>query len=81
MTCSSPGGSVSVSGWIVLEELVQILKPPEEATRDLSAEMNVSSSKVIASLNPMELQKCIKLQKCIADDHETTAVLIPANKS
>ena len=56
MMCSSPGGSVSDSEWIVLEELVQILKSPEE---DLSVEMNVSSSKVIASLNPVDYRSAL----------------------
>lgn len=43
--CSSSGGpraSLSVSEWSILEELVQILKPLEEATRELSVEHCVS---------------------------------------
>ena len=51
--CSSTGGpraSLLVLEWSMLEELVQILKPLEEATRELSVEQTVSSSKVIPLL-------------------------------
>jgi len=47
VVCSSPGGlraSLSVSEWMMLEKLVQILKHLEEATRELSVEKSVSSS-------------------------------------
>ena len=67
--CSSTGGpraSLSVSEWSILEELVQILKSLEEATRKLSMEQTMSSSKVILLLNAIlhELQKHV-------DDDET----------
>ena len=54
--CASPGGprvSLSVYEWFVLEELVEILQPLEEATRELSTEKTVSCSKVIPLLNAL----------------------------
>ena len=68
--CSSTGGpqaSLSVSEWSMLEELVQILKPLEEATKELSVEQTVSSSKVIPLLNAI----LHELQKHVVDDDET----------
>ena len=68
--CSSSGGpraSLSVSEWSILEELVQILKPLEEATRELSVEQTVSASKVIPLLNAI----LHELQKNVVDDDET----------
>ena len=65
--CSLSGGpraSLSVSEWSILEELVQILKPLEEATRELSAEQTVSASKVIPLLNAI----LHELQKNVVDD-------------
>ena len=54
--CASPGGprvSLSVYEWSVLKELVEILQPLEEATRELSTGKTVSCSKVIPSLNAL----------------------------
>ena len=68
--CASPGGpriSLSVYEWSILEELVEILQPLEEATRELSAEKTVSCSKVIPLLNAI----LCKLRKHIYDDDET----------
>ena len=68
--CSSAGGpraSLTVSEWSMLEELVQILKPLEEATRELSVEHTVSSSKVIPLLNTI----LHELQKNVVDNDET----------
>ena len=68
--CSSAGGpraSLTVSEWSMLEELVQILKPLEEATRELSVEHTVSSSKVIPLLNAI----LHELQKNVVDNDET----------
>jgi len=51
--CSSIGGPqtiLTVAEWSMLEEIVQILKPLEEATRELSVKKTVSSSKVIPLL-------------------------------
>ena len=54
-TCaSSTGGpqvSLSASKWCMMKELVDILKPLEEATWELSIEQGVSCSKVIPFLN------------------------------
>ena len=68
--CSSAGGlraSLTVSEWSMLEELVQILKPLEEATRELIVEHTVSSSKVIPLLNAI----LHELQKNVVDNDET----------
>ena len=68
--CASPGGpriSLSVYEWSILEELVEILQPLEEATRELSAEKTVSCSKVIPLLNAI----LCELRKHIYDDDET----------
>ena len=68
--CSSAGdprASLSVSKWSMLEELVQILKPLEEATRELSVEQTVSPSKVIPLLNGI----LHELQKNVVDNDET----------
>ena len=51
----------------ILEELVQILKPLEEATRELSVEQTVSASKVIPLLNAI----LHELQENVVDDDET----------
>ena len=51
----------------MLEELVQILKPLEEATREPSVEQTMSSSKVIPLLNAI----LHELQKHVVDDDET----------
>ena len=68
--CGSPGGprvSLSVHEWSILEELVEILQPLEEATRELSTENTVSCSKVIPLLNDL----LCELSKHIYDDDET----------
>ena len=68
--CSSAGGpraSLTVSEWSMLEELVQILKPLEEATRELSVEHTVSSSKVI----PLLIAILHELHKNVVDNDET----------
>ena len=57
----------SVYEWSILEELVEILQPLEEATRELSAEKTVSCSKVIPLLNAI----LCELRKHIYDDDET----------
>ena len=47
VVCSSLGGpraSLSTSEWSILEEILQILKPLEKATRELSVEKSKSSS-------------------------------------
>ena len=46
---------------------MQMLKPLEEATRELSVEQTVSSSKVIPLLNAI----LHELQKNVVDDDET----------
>ena len=68
--CTSSGGpraSLSASEWCILNKLVQILKPLEEATRELSVEQTVSCSKVIPLLNAILIELC----KNIVDDDET----------
>ena len=68
--CASPGEpgvSLSVYEWSILEELVDILQPFEEATRELSSEKSVSCSKVIPLLNAL----LCELRKYIYDDDET----------
>ena len=68
--CASSTGpriSLSASEWCVMKELVQILQPLEEATRELSTEQRVSCSKVIPLLNAM----LFELRKNVIDDDET----------
>ena len=68
--CSSSGGphaNLSVLEWTMLEELVQILKPLEKATRELSVEQTVSSSKVIPLLNAI----LHELLKNVVDNDKT----------
>ena len=68
--CASPGGpqvSLSVHEWSILEELVEILQPLEEATRELSTEKTVSCSKVIPLLNAL----LCELRQHIYNDNET----------
>ena len=50
MCASSAGPRVSLSAaeWCMMSELIQILQPLEEATRELSAEQRVCCSNVIA---------------------------------
>ena len=68
--CASPGGprvNLSVHKWSILEELVEILQPLQEATRELSTEKTVSCSKVIPLLNAL----LCELRKHIYDNDET----------
>ena len=50
-----------------MKELIQILQPLEEATRELSTEQRVSCSKVIPLLNAI----LFELRKNVIDDYET----------
>ena len=69
MCASSVGPRVSLSAseWCMMSELIQILQPLEEATRDLSTEQRVSCSKVIPLLNAL----LFELRKNVVDDNET----------
>ena len=69
MCASSVGPRVSlgVSEWCLMKELVQILEPLEEATRELSTEQRVSCSKVIPLLNAL----LFELRKNVVNDDET----------
>ena len=51
----------------MMSELIQIPKPLEEATRELSTEQRVSCSKVIPLLNAL----LFELRKNVVDDDET----------
>ena len=69
MCASSDGPSVSLSSpeWCMMSKLIQILKPLEEAARELSTEQRVSCSKVIPLLNAL----LFELRKNVVDDDET----------
>ena len=69
MCASSVGPRVSLSAseWCMMSELIQILQPLEEATRELSTEQRVSCSKVIPLLNAL----LFELRKNVLDDDET----------
>ena len=45
-----PQTSLSATRWSIMKELILILQPLEEATRELSSEQTVSCSKVIPLL-------------------------------
>ena len=65
--CSLTGGlraSLTVIEWSMLEDIVQILKPLEEATRELCVEKTVLSKKS----DPSTLHE---LQKHVTDDNKT----------
>ena len=62
-----PRVSLSVSEWSILQEVVEILQPLEEATRELSTEKIVSCIKVIPLLNALLRELC----KHSCDDDET----------
>jgi len=64
---SGPRVSLSSSEWCNVSELIQILKPLEEATRELSTEQMVSCSKVIPLFNAL----LFELRKNVVDDDET----------
>ena len=55
------------SEWCVMKQLVQVLKPLEEETQELSAEQRVSCSKVIPLLNTI----LFKLWKYVVDKDKT----------
>ena len=68
--CASSAGprvSLSASEWCMMSELIQILQPLEEATRELSTEQRVCCSKVIPLLNAL----LFELRKNVVDDDET----------
>ena len=68
--CTSSGGprtSLSASEWCIMKELVQILQPLEETTRELSSEQRVSFSKAIPLLNAI----LTELRRNVADEDET----------
>ena len=69
MYASSTGPQISLSAleWCQMKELVQILQPLEEATRELSIKQRVSYSKVIPLLNAI----LFELRKNVIDDNET----------
>ena len=69
MYASSTGPRISLSAleWCQMKELIQILQPLEEATRELSTEQRVSYSKVIPLLNAI----LFELRKNVIDDNET----------
>ena len=78
MCASSVGPKVSLSAseWCMMSELIQILQPLEEATRELSTEQRVSCSnlKVIPLLNALlfELRKnVVDDETQVSDDNET----------
>ena len=59
--------SVSAAEWCMMSELIQILQPLEEATRELSAEQRVCCSNVIPLLNAL----LFELRRNVVDDDET----------
>ena len=69
VTCASTTDkiSLSVSEWRVMKQLVQILKPLEEATQELSVEQRLSCSKAIPFVNAI----LFELQKYVVDEDET----------
>ena len=75
MCASSTGPRVSLSAseWRMMKELVEILKPLEEATRELSTEQRVSCSKVIPLLNAL----LFELRKNVVDDDENHETQVP----
>ena len=75
MCASSTGPRVSLSAseWHMMKELVEILKPLEEATWELSTEQRVSCSKVIPLLNAL----LFELRKNVVDDDENHETQVP----
>ena len=68
--CASSAGprvGLSTAEWCMMSELIQILQPLEEATRELSAEQRVCCSNII----PLPNALLFKLRKNVVDDDET----------
>ena len=68
--CASSAGprvSLSTAEWCMISELIQILQPLEEATRELSAEQRVCCSNII----PLPNALLFELRKNVVDDDET----------
>ncbi|XP_065895773.1 zinc finger BED domain-containing protein 4-like [Dysidea avara] len=62
-----PRVSLSTAEWCMMSELIQILQPLEEATRELSAEQRVCCSNII----PLPNALLFELRKNVVDDDET----------